>query len=838
MNTNISLRQGVKFKKYQSKINHTINRQNKPKKEGYINIFNKNEKNVSFVNQQNKSDEMELRRLEKEFDNLLKEYTNLETSTETSASQLLARYGSDNKYKGQNIRFNEHNAIGYVTNLSQYKWYAPDIINDTVGKNGCPPMSQGNVPSNWSDNPFNLMGNISGSDNYSIPGSVIQTNPTLSVGTPMVRGQSCGNEGQNVYVNKMVNNPTMNYIGCYKDFPDGSTNESERAMIFNPNEIGYTTFDNCKLYAEDKGYKYFAMQDVQTNGIAACLVSNDLPSSQKYGESMTVTTVAIWSSATSNVNEVYMQVGTGQIILWDKDGNKQYSVPEQSVAECDNWGGISNVQATWGSNCNGQDSFNVTNGNATDAINSLLPTTTTFPSQLNYQIGVNMTDPATGCQKAFDISYKCGNMLKTGHINPESVGQYYQLDCTDYQKSNCQFFLILQDDGNMCIYKGTPDNNLGFIWNSGTNGKQLSSNAKWTAANGKNGRNYLTTSETLMAGEWIGSNNGCIMLIMQEDGNLVLYASNITSGCSVESYGQAGGPSVNAIYELSEVGDTNWLGKVGYVNEDTILKEYPSSMLGLSNDYDIYPSMDSVGNDLGAINMSNIDECEKTCNSNPDCAGFVWETAANICWPKNKNIFPNGPRNINSATTLGIRRPTVLNDVSCPKNLADIDSSQYANYVKGEDMTSTTSCSVNIVSNKNNEELNKIKDKMYEISNKINDKINKLYKTNLAINNDMSSGASTLNNDIQLYYRIQDKISSALDNTSNYPSKNIDNLNKHNNTKNISSYSMTEPMLNMQDLNAMINDSDLVVLQNNYQYILWSIIALGSVIITVNALKK
>ena len=45
-------------------------------------------------------------------------------------------------------------------------------------------------------------------------------------------------------------------------------------------------------------------------------------------------------------------------------------------------------------------------------------------------------------------------------------------------------------------------------------------------------------------------------------------------------------------------------------------------------------------------------------------------------------------------------------------------------------------------------------------------------------------------------------------------------------------------MLNMQDLNAMINDTDLLVLQNNYQYILWSIVALGTVIITVNALKK
>jgi hypothetical protein len=49
---------------------------------------------------------------------------------------------------------------------------------------------------------------------------------------------------------------------------------------------------------------------------------------------------------------------------------------------------------------------------------------------------------------------------------------------------------------------------------------------------------------------------------------------------------------------------------------------------------------------------------------------------------------------------------------------------------------------------------------------------------------------------------------------------------------------MVEGMLNMQDLNAMLSDSDLVVLQNNYQYILWSILAIGIVGITIKTLKK
>ena len=45
-------------------------------------------------------------------------------------------------------------------------------------------------------------------------------------------------------------------------------------------------------------------------------------------------------------------------------------------------------------------------------------------------------------------------------------------------------------------------------------------------------------------------------------------------------------------------------------------------------------------------------------------------------------------------------------------------------------------------------------------------------------------------------------------------------------------------MKNMNDINAMLTDSDLIVLQENYRYMLWSILAVGTLAIAVNALKK
>ena len=47
-----------------------------------------------------------------------------------------------------------------------------------------------------------------------------------------------------------------------------------------------------------------------------------------------------------------------------------------------------------------------------------------------------------------------------------------------------------------------------------------------------------------------------------------------------------------------------------------------------------------------------------------------------------------------------------------------------------------------------------------------------------------------------------------------------------------------EGMINMNDINGMLSNTDLVVLQENYNYIFWSVLAIGIVTITINIMKK
>ena len=94
----------------------------------------------------------------------------------------------------------------------------------------------------------------------------------------------------------------------------------------------------------------------------------------------------------------------------------------------------------------------------------------------------------------------------------------------------------------------------------------------------------------------------------------------------------------------------------------------------------------------------------------------------------------------------------------------------------------------------------------------------------------MNTGETTMNNDFKMYYDVKKSINTLLERqTTKTDKKNITKI-KNNN--------MLETMLNMNDLNGMVTDTDLVVLQNNYQYILWSIIAVGIVVATIHNIKK
>jgi hypothetical protein len=112
--------------------------------------------------------------------------------------------------------------------------------------------------------------------------------------------------------------------------------------------------------------------------------------------------------------------------------------------------------------------------------------------------------------------------------------------------------------------------------------------------------------------------------------------------------------------------------------------------------------------------------------------------------------------------------------------------------------------------------------------NEINN-LNKIVADNINI---IQCYNKNMNNDFKSYYEVKNKINKLTEQkTTNQDKQNIEKINSNN-------MLVLEPMLNMNDLNAMMSDSDLVVLQNNYQYILWSIIAVGVIITTINTIKK
>ena len=49
---------------------------------------------------------------------------------------------------------------------------------------------------------------------------------------------------------------------------------------------------------------------------------------------------------------------------------------------------------------------------------------------------------------------------------------------------------------------------------------------------------------------------------------------------------------------------------------------------------------------------------------------------------------------------------------------------------------------------------------------------------------------------------------------------------------------IVEGMRNLSDINGQLLDTDLRVLQENYSYIFWSVLALGLLTVTVSTMKK
>jgi hypothetical protein len=584
----------------------------------------------------------------------------------------------------------------------------------------------------------------------------------------------------------------------YTKSDNGFTND-QRAMNYDGGS--YVTYEQCQQNAIDNGYQYFGLQDYRSDGTAACLLSNDITKTISYGSANTQTTmIPIWASNTVNNSGAFASLtNEGNLVVYGSDGSVLFST-SSGTPECGKY--YSEFPDT---DNPGYDIYSSTNMSKEDC----KKTCDENENCAGYLVGNTI----------FQNYCWIKNVSNSSNFNSYPGINYYEKNPTAANKGNCLFNMILQDDGNFCIYKGSdPNNNSGAIWCTMTNGKQKSPNPAWIASNGKLARNYLKSGESLAADEWIGSNDGSIKLIMQQDGNLVLYTSSENAGCIKNNGKTYGGPWVNSVYKIDNLGNKSSLGKVGYIDNNAELKPYPDNMLSLSQNYQIIQGSDSAGHDLGSWKGLSQNDCQTQCNSNANCYGYAYSAADQTCWIKDSSMYPTGGKTPNPNIVLGVRKPSLLNPSGCTNVVEDVDTLQYDNYIKGNTMTPDTQCNSSMVSKQDEMNYDNIKKQLHILGQNISSKMENLYNQDKNIYKKLNMNETQFKKDIENYKNVNINIGKELELESN--------------TNNM------EGMMNMNDLNGMLSDSDLIVLQENYSYIFWSVLAIGIVTITINIMKK
>jgi hypothetical protein len=367
------------------------------------------------------------------------------------------------------------------------------------------------------------------------------------------------------------------------------------------------------------------------------------------------------------------------------------------------------------------------------------------------------------------------------------------------------YFLILQDDGNMCIYRGTgPTDNQGLIWSSNTLGKQQDPNPLFSATKGKYGKNYLVSGNTLNVNEFIGSTDGSMYLMMMPGGNLQLNTSTKQSSCSTVSGKNVGGQFSNAVYQIDQQGYKSAIGKVGFVDGDSVLYTYPSTNVKYTNEYNKIDNMNSIENDLPGASFSNanVDQCKSYCNQNAECAGFVFDNQNNICWPKNSGMYPVGPTQIQTGISIYTRNKSAIQvPVGSSDTVANIDSVQYNNYKKSSSNPPTSTGLANATSYQK-QQLSQLQDQLNLLSASITNYTNQFTTESTNINQQSTNNAAGLS-----------------DYLDNMVQTSVD---IHNETRNLTNIGNIERQVNLQTL------------QHNYQYMFWTILAGATILIIIN----
>ena len=607
-------------------------------------------------------------------------------------------------------------------------------------------------------------------------------------------------------------------ISIWNLYTSSDYSDSQPAMILDTSVINYTDFNTCKSYAIQKGYKYFGMQDLKSDGKAQCLFSNDSAKSTQYGIGKNYKPVVLWQTNTGGGKGSNALLNNqGSLVVNDSGGAAIYATPGYKSTS-------GNYIGCYGDTSN-RAMQNTSNG-------AYLPfddcKKLAQKGNFKYFSTQNASNGKGWCAASNDLNFakKYGIATNCSKFGNDWMGAPWSNAIYSIEPDN-RFFLVLKDDGNMVVYKGTsPIDNQGLVWATGTNGKKKSPNPNFTAKKSKFGTNWISMGTTLAAGDFIGSNDGSMYLLMQTDGNLVLYTSESFDGCTANSSGKKiGGQRINALYEIVNSGFDKNIGKLAFIDENDLLHEYPSSNSSLTNNYTKFSKMDAYNNDISGASYSNStkEQCQTTCNNNQNCYGYVYDYKNKVCYPKSSKMWPNGGpiRSLISTDTYVRDKTPNSFPLGVTKKTKNIDSVLYQYYYKGDAPGEKYGLANISISDKND---------LKNLQNQLNDQTTELK----ILSKKLTS----------LVEKNQDLAKMNIENTTKYLT-DIQNINSQmetlNSKKDTEDYN--EGFTNYgytanNDINKILGDSNISVLQKNYEYLLWTILATGSVLVAMNITKN
>ena len=565
--------------------------------------------------------------------------------------------------------------------------------------------------------------------------------------------------------------------------------------------VGSYTYDQCKLSAMAQGYQYFALQKVNADTSQGyCAATNSQPTATSLGESLAVNgSVALWSSNTSGqTGNTCILTTSGALSVLNSAGTSVFSTDNASAKPSDYLG------------CYG------------DSGNRAMPLQKGGSQEYSYDeckkiaqdhgaayFGLQNSTSGTNAQCGLSNNLaqtreygKAGNCTQTGD---GYSGGGWSNAVYNTKSPESIYFLQVQGDGNVCINRGSgPTDVQGNIWCSSTNGKGQSPNPAYTAAKGKYGRDWISSGDTLAAGDFVGSADGTFALVMQDDGNLVLYTYTLGSNCSKMADGNTGaGAGGNAMYAFPTSSIPGNMGKLAYIDENSQLHDYPSSNVKLVNTYSKFEEIDSGGHDIpgAAYGNATVDQCTTTCNDNSTCAGFAFYQ--NTCYPKNNTMFPvpGTSQPLKGCDVYIKNREPQRPPIGVPSTTNNLDTVAYQNYSRGGAVGDRYG-----LSNANGvqkQQLSDLETRLKLITSEIN-----------KFTNQFEEGGTKIDN----------QLISNIPGTDGYL-KDLDITNTQ--IKNFTS-----------NIDRILVDSDIVVLQKNYDYMFWSILAAGTLLISMNIVKK